>query len=99
MGINKDGQARVELSPATEIIFFVCLLSLWDAQVVLATLSRLMAAKTEEPIFHVGGRFNSQVVIVVVRSYSWIHCGAWFPSPLSNHDTEWYSGSVLGLAQ
>ena len=99
MGINKEGQARVELSTAMEIIFFVFLLSLWDAQVVLATLSRLMVAKTEEPIFHVRGWINSQVVIVAVRSYSWMHCGAWFPSPLRNQDPDWDSGSGLGLAQ
>ena len=54
-------------------IFFVCILSLWYAQVVLATLSRLMAKKTEEPILHVKGWVNGQVAIEVVRSYSRMH--------------------------
>ena len=47
-------------------IFFVCILSLWYAQVVLATFSRLVAEKTEEPILHIKGWVNGQVTIAVV---------------------------------
>ena len=92
MGTNIEGQARVALSPATETIFFVCLLSLWDAQVILYTLSRLMVAKTEEPILHVKGLVKFQFAISVVRSYSRIHWGAWILSPLRNQDPSWDSG-------
>ena len=80
-------------------IFLVCLISLLDTQVVLATLSRLMAVKTEDPIFHVKGWVNGQVAITVVRLYSRMDCGAWVPSPLRNQDTDWESSLGLGLAQ
>ena len=39
-----------------------------EAQVVLATLSRLVAAKMEEPISHVKGWVNSQISTSVSRS-------------------------------
>ena len=38
-----------------------------EALVVLATLSQVMDAKTDEPISHVKCWVNCQIVIVVVR--------------------------------
>ena len=40
-----------------------------EALVVLVTLSRVMAAKMDEPILHVTGWVNGQITIAVARSY------------------------------
>ena len=40
-----------------------------EAQVVLSTLSQLVAAKTEEPILHVKGWVNGRVTNVLAGSY------------------------------
>ena len=53
-----------------------------EVQVLLATLSQLVAAKTEEPILHVKGWFNSRIAIAVAKSYSWMIRGARITSPL-----------------
>ena len=52
------------------------------SQVILATLSRLIAAKMEEPILHVEGWINGRIAIAVARSYSRMLCGDWVPNPL-----------------
>ena len=52
------------------------------AQVVLATLSQLMAAKMEEPILHVNGWVSSQIVIAVAKLYYQMLRRARVPSPL-----------------
>ena len=41
-----------------------------EDQVLLATLSRLVAAKMEEPILHVKDWVNGRITLSVVRSYS-----------------------------
>ena len=84
---------------AMELFFFVILLILWDAQVILATLIRLMATKMEEPILHVEGWVNGQVEIEVVRLYSWMHYEGQVLSPLCNQEPDWEWVSGLGLAQ
>ena len=53
-----------------------------EAQVALATLSRLMAAKMEEPIVHVNGWVNSHITIVVAGLYSQMICRYQVPIPL-----------------
>ena len=53
-----------------------------EAQVVLTTLSRLMAAKMDEPISHVKIWVNVRITIAVASSYSWVLHGAQVPSPL-----------------
>ena len=70
-----------------------------EALVILATLSRLMAAKLDEPILHVTGWVNNQIAITVARSYSRVLRGARAPSPLRTQEPQWVSGSGLGLAQ
>ena len=50
-----------------------------EAQVVLVTSSRLIAAKTEEPILHVKGWVNGWITIVVARLYYWMLHGYWVP--------------------
>ena len=47
-----------------------------EALVVLAILSRLMAAKLDEPIFHVTDWVNRRIEIVVVILYSRVLHGA-----------------------
>ena len=59
-----------------------------EAQAVLATLSRLMAAKKEEPISHVKGWVNVRITIVVASSYFQIIRGARVPSLLWTHDPD-----------
>ena len=44
-----------------------------EALVVLTTLSRLMAAKMDEPIVHVTIWVNVRIAIAVARSYSRVH--------------------------
>ena len=70
-----------------------------EALVVLANLSRLMAAKPEEPISHVCGWVNGRIAITVVRSYSHMIRGARLPSPLRDRELDWDPGSGLGLVQ
>ena len=36
-----------------------------ESEVVLVTLSQLMATKIDEPIFHIKGWVNSQIAIIV----------------------------------
>ena len=43
-----------------------------EAQVVLATLSLIMAAKRDEPISHDKVWVNQQIKVVVARLYSWV---------------------------
>ena len=43
-----------------------------EALVVLATLSRLVAAKMDEPVLHVTGWVNKQILISFARSYSMV---------------------------
>ena len=57
-----------------------------EAQVVLVTSSRLIAAKTEEPILHVKGWVNGRIAFAVARAYSWMLRGDWVPIPLQTHD-------------
>ena len=57
-----------------------------EAQFVLATLSSIMAAKTEEPIFHVKGWVNFQIAITVTRLYSRMLHRAQFPILLRNRE-------------
>ena len=70
-----------------------------ESLVVLATLSRLMAAKLDEPISHVTGWVNGLIKIAVASSYSRLLRGARAPSPLLTQEPEWASGLGLGLAQ
>ena len=58
-----------------------------DALVILATFSRLMAAKMEEPILHVKVWFNSRIEIAEARLYSRMLHGDWVPIPLQTQDT------------
>ena len=70
-----------------------------EALVVLADLSRLMAAKMEELILHVHGWINGHIAVAVVRSYSCMIRGDNIPRPLWYKDPNWGSGSGLVLAQ
>ena len=70
-----------------------------EAQVVLATLSQLMAKKMEEPISHIQGWFNGRIEIVVARLYSQMLCRAQVSSPLRTQEPYWGSGLGLNLAQ
>ena len=70
-----------------------------EALVILANLSRRMAAKMDEPIFHMQGWINRLITITVARSYSCMICGDWLPSPLHDQDPYWGPESGLGLAQ
>ena len=70
-----------------------------ETQAVLAALSQLMAAKTENPILHVKGWVNGRIVIVFTRLYYRRICRDQAPSTLRNRELEWYSGLVLGLEQ
>ena len=69
------------------------------AQVVLATLTRLMAEKMEEPVFNVKDWVNGRIAIVVASLYSQILHGAQVSSPLRTWDPDWDSCLGLGLAQ
>ena len=53
-----------------------------ETQVVLATLSHLMAAKMEEPVSQVKDWVNGRISIVVARLYSRMLYGSWVPSTL-----------------
>ena len=70
-----------------------------ETLVVLANMSRLMAAKMDEPISHVRGWVNGPIVIVVARSYSGMIRGACITSPLQDREPDWELGLGLGLAQ
>ena len=69
------------------------------AQVVLATLSQLMAAKMEEPISYLKGLVNSRIEIAFARFYYQMLHRDRVPSPLRNRDPNWESVSGLVLAQ
>ena len=69
-----------------------------EALVVLASLSRIMAAKMDEPILHVRGWINGRIAIAVVRSYSCMIYGDRLPSSLRDWELDWNPGSGLGLA-
>ena len=69
-----------------------------DAQVVLTTLSQLMAPKTEEQILHVKSWVNGQIAIAVARLYSPMLRRARVPIPLQTQEPDWESVSGLGLA-
>ena len=70
-----------------------------EALVILTNLSRLMVAKTDEPILHMQGWINGQILIAVSRSYSHIICRYQPPSPLRDRYPDWESASGQGLAQ
>ena len=70
-----------------------------EAQVVIATLSQLMAAKMDEPTLHVKGWVNCRIEIIVTRSCSQVLRRARFLSPLRTWDLGWLSVLVLVLAQ
>ena len=53
-----------------------------ESQIVLATLSQLMAAKMEEPILHINGWVNGRIVIAIARLYYWMLHVDQVPSPL-----------------
>ena len=69
-----------------------------EDQVLLSTLSQLMAEKMDEPIFHVKGWVNGRIEIAVVRSDSWVICRARSSSPLRNWYPDWDLGPGLVLA-
>ena len=69
-----------------------------EALVVLANLSRLMAAKIDEPIFHMQGWISGRIAITVARSYSFIICGDILPSSLWDQEPYWDPEFGLGLA-
>ena len=60
-----------------------------EYQVLLTTLSQLMAAKTDEPILHVKGLFNGRIEIVAARSYPQGLHRARVPSNLINRYQDW----------
>ena len=70
-----------------------------EALAVLANLSRLMAAKMDEPISHVLGWINGRIIIAVVRSYSRMIRVAQLPSPMRDREPDWYPALSLRLAQ
>ena len=70
-----------------------------EALVVLSTLSLLMAAKLNGPIFHVTGWFIGRIAISVVMLYCRVLHGEQEPSIFQNQEPEWASGLGLGLAQ
>ena len=68
-----------------------------EALVVLANLSRLMAAKMDKPISHVRGWVNCQIKIAAARLYSqMIHIDQ-LPSPLRYREPYWDPASGLIL--
>ena len=69
-----------------------------EALVVLAQLSRTMAAKMDEPISHVRGWINDRIAIAVERSYSRMIHGARLPSLLRDREPDWDPESGIGLA-
>ena len=70
-----------------------------EDQAILATLSQLMATKTEEPILNIKGWVSGQTAIAVTRLYSQMLHGYQVPSPLWNQEPDWESGLGLGLVQ
>ena len=70
-----------------------------EYQVIFTTLSRLVAIKMDEPIFHIKGWLNVRTVIAVARSYSYVLCGACVLSLLRTQYLDWGLVSGLGLAQ
>ena len=76
-------------------------MGLWvrGAQVVLSTLSQLMATKMEEPILHIEGLVNVRIKIAVARSYSRMLSGYQVPSPLWTKEPDLGSGLGFALAQ
>ena len=67
--------------------------------VVLANLSWIMAVKMEAPTLHMRVWINIRISISVARFYSCMIRGSRLPSTLRGRDTDWESGSGLGLAQ
>ena len=63
-----------------------------DSQVVIAALSRLIAANMKEPISHIKGWVNSWIAISVVRLNSRMFHVYQVPSPLHNREPDWESG-------
>ena len=80
------------------VLSVVCMIGK-EALVVLANLSRLMAAKMEETILHVQASVNSWIGIAFAILYFHIIRGACLPSPLWDRDPNLESCSGLGLAQ
>ena len=59
-----------------------------EALIVLATLSQLMAAKMDKPIFHVKGWVSARIAIAVARSYSRLLRIARSPNPFLTRGLE-----------
>ena len=59
-----------------------------EALIVLATLSQLMAAKMDKPIFHVKGWVSARTAIAVARSYSRLLRIARSPNPFLTRGLE-----------
>ena len=70
-----------------------------ESQVIIATLSQLVAAKMEELISHVKVLVNGRIAIVVARFYSLVLCGYQVPSPLRTWEPYWELFWGLDLAQ
>ena len=70
-----------------------------EALVALPNLSLLVEVKMEEPILHVRGCVNSQILIAVSKYYHRMIHIAYPPSLLWYRDTDWESGSGLALMQ
>ena len=70
-----------------------------EAPVILANLSRLVAAKMDESILHVSRWINGWFTISASRSYSQIIHRARLPSTLQERETDWDMELGLGLAQ
>ena len=66
-----------------------------DALAILVNLSQLMAAKLEEPIFHVRGWVKNLIAIKITILYSCMIPGTCLPSPLQDRDP--YRESIYGL--
>ena len=73
------------LRPADNFSLFVLLVDGMmgkEAQFVLTTLSRIMAAKMNEPILHVKSWVNSRIETMFIRSYPQVLYGDQVPSTL-----------------
>ena len=70
-----------------------------ELQVILANLSRIVAAKMDEPILHVKFWVNCQISIAVARLYSRVLRRYQVPSPVRTRYPDWELSLGLGLVQ
>ena len=70
-----------------------------EALVVLTHLSQLMVKKLKEPLSHVHGWVNVQIIIVLTRLYSRTICVVSLISTLRYWELDWYLGLGLDLVQ